>query len=254
MPVQVAGGVEKMKIYPSVLRVFLVPLTVAAFGVASTQFALADATNAAVPPPGGPTASAMIQGLPFGASEVIKMYQGGISKDVIVNYVENSVAPFRLTADNIIYLQNLGIPQEVTKAMLVRDGQLQQQAAAYAQQMAPNPASQMAMAPPPGRQQGAVVVPSTPPPAVYPDYSYSDSGYGYPYYPYYPYYGGTVVVGGWWPGYYGWGYRGGFRPGFGFHGPFGGFHGGFGGGFHGGGGGFHGGGGGGHGGGGGGHR
>src|SRR5580658_9552231 len=80
-------------------------------------------------PPGGavasaPPAPAPVPVLAYGVSEVLKMYQGGISKDVIVNYINNTVLPFHLTADNIIYLQSAGVPQEITKALILRDGQL----------------------------------------------------------------------------------------------------------------------------------
>jgi hypothetical protein len=230
-----------MKICSSVLRVLLVPVAAMAIGVASPQFAMAEATNA-TPPTSGPAANGMVQGLPFGASEVVKMYKGGIAKDIIINYVDSAVLPFHLSADNIIYLQSLGIPQEITKAIILRDGQLQQQASLYAQQMAANPPNQMPSQPPQQQQQQqqqSVVMPSTPPPVVGDSSVYYDSGYPDYYIGGYPYYYGL----GWgWPGYYGgygWrggGFRGGFRGGFG-----GGFHGGFGGGFHGGG--FHGGGG-----------
>jgi hypothetical protein len=248
-----------MKLCPLILRIVLVPVLAVAVGLASSQVAIADPINTqpaptpayapqsnpsgVFPAPGtGPIATATTPGLPFGASEAVKMYQGGIGKDVIVNYVDNAVLPFHLSADNIIYLQSLGVPQEITKAIIIRDGQLQQQASQYAQQMAMNPGYQGAAAPQ-MQQQQPVLTPSTPPPVVgYPsegyDYgsAYSDAGYPY-------YYGPSVVVGGgWWPGYYpGWGYGGGFG---GFRGGFGGFRGGGFGGFHGGGfGGFHGGGG-----------
>jgi hypothetical protein len=239
-----------MKICPSILRIVLVSFSAAAVSLASLQDASAQPTNApSAPPPGnGPVATTMTPGLPFGASEVVKMYQGGIGKDVIINYVDNAVLPFHLSADNIIYLQTLGVPQEITKAIILRDGQLQQQAMLYAQQMAANGANQTAAAAQAPPQQEGVLNPSTPPPTVAayppPTYDYGSSYYdaGYPYY-----YGPSVVIGGgWWPGYYGgWGFRGGYG---GFRGGFGGFRGG--GGFvgHGGGGGF-----GGHGGGGG-HR
>jgi hypothetical protein len=213
-----------MKIWQSISRIVLVPLTLATVGVVSSQVALADATNAVPPPGSGQLATPMTPGLPFGASEVVKMYQGGIGKDVIINYVNNAVLPFHLTADNIIYLQSLGVPQEITKAVIVRDGQLQQQATMYAQQMAMSPANQMGAAPPP-TQEAPVATPSTPPPDIGYPYDYSAAGYPY-YYGGYPYY----VGGGWWPGWYGgWGYRGGY----GFRGGFGGGRGGFGG-FHGG--------------------
>jgi hypothetical protein len=189
------------------------------------------------------------------------MYQGGINKDVIINYIDNTALAYHLTADGIIYLQSLGVPQEITKAMILRDGQLQHQAMQqqqfYAQQPMPPPG-----AVPNGYGYGAgqppvdVATPSTPPPDVTvigaSDYPVYDAGY--PYYGYYGYpYGYWPLYGGWGWG-RGWGGYGGFRGGFGgFRGGVGGFHGGVGG-FHGaiGGGGFHGGGGGGHGGGG--HR
>ena len=75
--------------------------------------------------------------LPYGVGEVLKMYQGGISKDVIINYINNTALPYHLTADGIIHLQSLGVPQEITRTIIQRDGQLQQQAAQqYYQQQA----------------------------------------------------------------------------------------------------------------------
>jgi len=207
-------------------------------------------------PASGGSAAAAAQNLtlPYGVGEVLKMYQGGINKDVIINYIDNTALAYHLSADGIIYLQSLGVPQEITKAMILRDGQLQRQAMQqqqqyYAQQQMPPPG-----AVPNGYGYGAgqppqeVATPSTPPPDVTvigsSDYPVYDTGY--PYYGYYGYpygYWPPVAIGGWGWG-RGWGY-GGFRGGFGgFHGGVGGFHGGVGG-FHGavGGGGFHGGGG-----------
>jgi len=197
----------------------------------------APATVAA--PPAAPAASvgAPAPALAFGVAEVVKMYQGGISKEVLVGYIDNSVLPFHLNADGIIYLKQLGVPQEVTYALIKRDGELQrqtdaanqQQAMAYQQQQ-----QMMAGAPPannqvvPGAAAPPVVMPSTPPPAVYP---YPDTAApvvvpdyaAYPYYGYPYYYGPDVVIGagwgwgwGWGPHGWGWG-RGGYG-----HGGFGG--------------------------------
>jgi hypothetical protein len=240
-----------MKNRPSAFWISLVSFTAAAafFGLPSNTATAADTSPATNAPVVTPSAALPTPGVAFGVSEVLKMYQGGISKDVILNYIANTALPFHLTADNIIYLQHLGVPQDITKALLQRDGQMQQQAAlAYQQQMPPPGAGQP---PPPAVQQPeAVVTPTSPPPVVtypapeYPAYSYASP---YPYYDYaYPYYyWPPVVVGGFgwgwgWGGYYhgGWG-RGGY--GGGFRGGGGGFRGG-GCGFHGGGGGFHGGG------------
>jgi hypothetical protein len=194
--------------------------------------------------------------LPYGASEVVKMYQGGVNKDIIVNYIDSNTLPYHLGADAIIYLQSIGLPQEITQTMITRDSQLQQQQQMANQQyyqqqaMTQNTTSPYGAVPPQAPQQ--VVTPTTPAPQVtvigsdYPAYDYAYPYYGYPYY-----YGGVYAWPGWGWGGRGWGYGGfrggfgGFRGGFGefhggesFHGGFGGgggFHGGFGGGGHGGG-------------------
>jgi hypothetical protein len=197
-----------------------------------------------ITPASGGTATGQNLTLAYGVGEVVKMYQGGINKDVIINYIDNTAFAYKLSADGIIYLQSIGIPQEITKAMILRDGQLQQQGRQqamqqqyYAQQPMP-PGG----APPNGYGYGAgqpppdVATPSTPPPDVtvigsdYPVYDAAYPYYGYYGYPYY--WPGYVGIGGW-----GWGrgWGGGWHGGIGgFHGGGGGFHGGFGGGgFHG---------------------
>ena len=136
-------------------------------------------------PPAAP-AGTPAPALPYGVSEVVKMYQGGINKEVLIGYVDNSVLPFHLNADAIIYLQHLGLPQEVTAAMIRRDGDLQKQGAAAYQQQAPGyPQQAPAGAPlyngaPPYNQQPPaasaapqVVMPSTPPHVM--PYTYSDA-------------------------------------------------------------------------------
>ena len=265
-----AGGVKKMKKRPSVIPMALAGITAAAvyFGafcnVASAQNTSTTKVSANPPPAAG---ASQAPALPYGVGEVVKMYQGGIHEDVIVNYINSTALPYHLNADGIIYLQTLGMPQEITKSIILRDGQLHQQAMQRYSQPQPMPGPMPAPnAGAPDQPPVQVVTPTTPAPAVteiggsdYPyydsyDYGYPYYGYGYPYYGYgWPYYGGWYVgwplVGGW-----GWGY-GGFRGGYGgFRGGYGGFRGGYG--FHGGGGfrgggGFHGGFGGGHGGGGG---
>ncbi len=242
-----------MKKHASVYWASLISLatTVVSIGVpwnlAAADGTLSNSAPATVTtPPAAPAASvgAPAPALAFGVAEVVKMYQGGINKDVLVGYIENTVLPFHLNADGIIYLQHLGMPQEVTSALIRRDGELQKQAdAAYQQQAQVYQQQQQATAATAANNQAVagntvppMVMPGTPPPAVYP---YPDAGaappvvypdYGvYPYYGYPYYYGPNVVIGGGW----GWGWgpgwgRGGFgHGGFG-HGGFGGGHGGFG--------------------------
>ncbi len=205
------------------------------------------ASYSTAPPPAA--SATQVPALPYGAGEVMKMYEAGIGKDVIIGYINNSSLPFHLSADAIVYLQTLGVPQKITKAMIQRDGQMQQQQAMqqqYQQQQMAAPNGAMAAQP-----SAQVVIPTTPAPAVTviggSDYPYYD--YGYPdYYGYGgAYFDWPLVVGGGWVGGYGGygGYRGGiggFRGGEGVGGvhgggSVGGFHGGGGvGGFHGGGG------------------
>jgi hypothetical protein len=242
-----------MKKHASVYWASLISLATAVvfigvpWNLAAADGTLSNSAPAIVtPPPAAPAASvgAQAPALAYGVSEVVKMYQGGIGKDIIVGYIENTVLPFHLTADGIIYLQHLGMPQEVTSALIRRDGELQKQAAAasqqqslaYQQQQAAEAAANNQAAA--GNTAPAVVMPSSPPPVVpyaYPDAAppvvYPDYGV-YPYYGYPYYYGPNIVIGGGWgwgwgPGRWGWGWgRGGF--GHDGHGGFGGGHGGFG--------------------------
>ncbi|MGP8202189.1 MAG: hypothetical protein ACLQU4_22135 [Limisphaerales bacterium] len=230
-----------MKKHTSIYRVSLICFATAALSAGVPwQLAVADdAPSNSAPAAVTTPAAAPAPALAFGVSEVVKMYQGGIGKDVLINYIDNSVLPFHLDANGIIYLQHLGLPQEVTSALIKRDGALQQQAnAAYQQQslayaQQPPPTAAAPNNPAAGNTAPPVVMPGTPPPVapypypdaappvVYPDYVPAPY-YGYPYY-----YGPDVVIGGWGWGWgwgpHGWGWgRGGWG-----HGGFG--HGGFGG-------------------------
>src|ERR1700722_2040729 len=238
-------GFQNMKQNPSNFRMALAAITATAIylGVACSLALAQDTTttNASAapqpaasvvqsnpsgvfPPPGSSTVAPgapQVPAMNFGVSEVVKMYQGGINKDIIINYINSTALPYRLTADGIIYLQSLGMPQEITKAMLQRDSQLQQQPG---NQPLYQPQPMQGQVPPPnGAPAGPppvdVSTPRPPPTTVTvvggSDYPVYDYGYPY-YYSGWPYYYGPVVVGGGW----GWG-RGGFRGGWG-----GGFHGG----------------------------
>jgi len=64
---------------------------------------------------------------PSGVGEVMKLFKGGITADIMVSYVKNSPLSFYLSADNIISLQQQGVPSEVLTAMIQRYGELQRQ-------------------------------------------------------------------------------------------------------------------------------
>src|SRR5665213_249758 len=171
-----------------------ITLALCSLGLSGSALAAPD-----VPPSGTSPASATVAApsLPYGVTEVVKMYQGGINKEVILGYIQNTALPFHLTADGIIYLNHMGVPLDVISALIHRDGQLHEQAALAYQQQSQN-SQQQPMVNPPGSESnpqvlsGAgspVVSPTTPPPpvydsqVVYPDYSAYPYDYGAYYWP-----------------------------------------------------------------------
>jgi hypothetical protein len=191
-----------------------------------------------------PMPASLASSLPSGVAEVMKMYKGGIPADIMISYVNNSPLVFYLSADNIISLQQQGVPMPVINAMLNRYGQSQRQNSMMA-------GAAQAQQPQYGAPQAPV--PAQAPPPQYYSYDSSQAAASYPaaapaypaYDPYYydPYYYNSFYPGYWgWPGGISFGYYGGFGRGFGGgfgHGGFGGGHaggGGFGGGHAGGGG------------------
>src|ERR1051325_9672858 len=57
-----------------------------------------------------------------GLEEIVQLTQAGVGDDVLLAYVENSPASYKLEVDEILYLHDLGISAEVISA-LVRHGQ-----------------------------------------------------------------------------------------------------------------------------------
>jgi hypothetical protein len=127
---------EKMKTPPSVFRISLATITVAAacigtpWGAVNVQSMATNNASATLAFPStqaNPTATlpatpllatsvVQVRALTYGVGEVVKLHQAGIDKDIIVNYINNSDLPYNLTADGILYLQSLGVPKEITTA------------------------------------------------------------------------------------------------------------------------------------------
>jgi hypothetical protein len=85
-----------------------------------------------------------------GAAEVVKLAGSGSSEDVLLAYVQNSTSMFDLSADQILYLRDLGLSTPVVTAMLNRDSALrsQPQAPTYEQRLyAPTASAPAAPAP-----------------------------------------------------------------------------------------------------------
>ncbi len=129
----------------------------AALFLALPGHALAGSDTNAAPAPGPSpgAANVTLTGYPSGVTEVMKMYKGGIPADIMISYINTSPLTFYLSADNIISLQQQGVPMPVVNAMINRYGQLQRQssmmagAAQQAQQYAAPQAQVPAQAPPP---------------------------------------------------------------------------------------------------------
>jgi hypothetical protein len=91
-------------------------------------------------------------------AQVIRLVQADVSGDVIMTYVTNSGSTFNLDPDKIIYLKDLGAPDELVTAMIQRDQVLHQQMSAY---QPPQPAPVPTPVAPPAESEP---VPTEPPP------------------------------------------------------------------------------------------
>ena len=111
-------------------------------GVGSPFNSPAQAQPASTPPDSATESSALPPNiLPTSPlAQVIRLAQAGVDESVIMTYVTNSGSTFNLNPDKIIYLKDLGLPNEVVTAMMQRDQQLQQQMTASAYQPPAQPA------------------------------------------------------------------------------------------------------------------
>lgn len=73
--------------------------------------------------------------------EVIKLSQAGVDESVLLAFITNSSAAFQLGAEEIVYLNDLGVASPVITAMMHRDQTLKQ---FWASQAAPPPAAKVA--------------------------------------------------------------------------------------------------------------
>jgi hypothetical protein len=108
------------------------------------------------------------------AAEVIRLAGSGVGDDVVVAYIQNSQAPFNLSADDVLYLKDIGLSPQVTSAMLSHDGTLRNQPQQYA------PAAPAQPAPPPAPMAPAMPsAPVTAPPPAYDTSAPADVSYFY---------------------------------------------------------------------------
>ena len=63
-------------------------------------------------------------------AQVVRLTQAGVDPSVIMTYITNSDSTFNLDSEKIIYVSDVGVPNEMVTAMMQRDQFLQQQFAA----------------------------------------------------------------------------------------------------------------------------
>ena len=89
-------------------------------------------------------------------AEVIKLAQAGVDDEVMLTYITNSTSTFGLTSDEIIYLNDIGVGDNVVTTIIEHDQAMKQywanaaqaQAASNAPAAAPETNSDQAAAPP----------------------------------------------------------------------------------------------------------
>jgi hypothetical protein len=89
--------------------------------------------EAEVPGPESTNAPAIVERIPPGVkpenvslspglAEIVKLAQAGVGEEVILAYVEKYSGPFEVGADQILYLNDLGVSSTVITSMLKHDG------------------------------------------------------------------------------------------------------------------------------------
>jgi hypothetical protein len=100
------------------------------------------------------------------ASEIIRLAQSGTSDEVMLGYIQNSQTPYNLTADDVVYLKDVGLSSAVITAMLNHDKAAPNQTYVYNQQLYPPTGQTPPGAEPPGPPPLPDNSASAPPPAA----------------------------------------------------------------------------------------
>ena len=90
----------------------------------ATESSAPTAAAASAPPEPAPTVERIVPATirPHSpALDVVKMAQAGVADSVMLTFITNTSSMFLLTSDEIIYLNDLGVPSEVVNAMMQRD-------------------------------------------------------------------------------------------------------------------------------------
>lgn len=101
---------------PGALPNITAPATPAAGESADQELANASGKVISTPENSPPPANANPQ-----LDQVLKLARAGVDKSIVMAYVTNSPGAFNLSPDDIVYLNDLGVSQDVVTAMLQRD-------------------------------------------------------------------------------------------------------------------------------------
>ncbi|MBI1839650.1 MAG: hypothetical protein HYR88_02220, partial [Verrucomicrobia bacterium] len=118
-------------------------------------------TPAAAQAPVNPVATAPAEvpkppALSPGVADVARLNAGGVSPQVILEFIRQTREKYRLTADDILYLNQSRVPPEIVASMMQKHATIDAQAAAVVPQQ------------PPAAPQAPVAIPAPPlsPPVV----------------------------------------------------------------------------------------
>ena len=99
-------------------------------------------------------------------ADVIRLVSTGAEPGVLLGFITNAANPFNLTSDEIIYLNDLGVPSGVIEAMLQRDQIIKQAGPALALGSTAQPEMVPLPEPPPPTSAVALAPVAPPPPAA----------------------------------------------------------------------------------------
>jgi hypothetical protein len=136
-----------------------------------------------------PTQNLQTAKLSPAVADVVRLVESGVNEEVVKSYVKNSATSYPLSADDILVLNQRGVPSEVIVAMLTRSGELRAQRVSAMAAAMPLPApaqpgpvyAQSAPAYP--AAQSAVYATEPAYPTTY-NYYYPYPNYGYSYWNY----------------------------------------------------------------------
>ncbi len=97
-----------------------------------------------------------VMNFPTGVVEVIKLSNAGVGEDVVLAFIEHSAYTFPLTADHIVYLNDLGMSPQIVSAMLRKEAKMGEPPMTARTEPAP-PTTAVTTSPPP-----PVLPPTTP--------------------------------------------------------------------------------------------